>query len=73
LVVIALVALAEGAGVPMEIAQNSTKQPEHIPLLGFPATTTATTATKVVLEITHVVTAALIISAIAAHPPPRRG
>ncbi len=35
LVVIALVALAEGAGVPMEVAENSTKQPEHIPLLGY--------------------------------------
>ena len=115
LVVIALVALAEAAGVPMEVAENSTTQPERIPLLGyatvilgatlvglllatasarwarrprltfviatlvltavsfaFPATTTATTATKVVLEITHVVAAALIIPAIAAHLPRRR-
>ena len=115
LVVIALVALAEGAGVPMEVAGNGTTQPEHIPLLGygtvilgatlvglllatafarwarrprlafiitalvltavsfaFPAATTATTATKVVLEITHVISAALIIAAIAAHLPLRR-
>jgi len=115
LVVIAVVAIAEAAGVPMEVAENSTKQPEHIPLLGyatvilgptlvglllatafarwarrprrafliaalvltavsfaFPATTTATTATKVVLEITHVIPAALIIAAIAAHLPSRR-
>ena len=35
LVVIALVAIAEAAGVPMEVAENSTKQPEHIPLLGY--------------------------------------
>ena len=35
LVVIALVAIAEGAGVPMEVAENSTKQPEQIPLLGY--------------------------------------
>ena len=115
LVVIALVAIAEGVGVPMEVAENSTKQPEQIPLLGygmvilgstlvglllatafgrwtgrprlafvitalvltavsfaFPATTTATTATKVMLEITHVIPAALIIAAIAAHLPSRR-
>ena len=115
LVVIALVALAEGAGLPMEVAENSTKQPEHIPLLGygtvilgstlvglllatafarwarrprlafvitalvltavsfaFPATTTATTATKVVLEITHVIAAALLIPVIAARLPSRR-
>jgi hypothetical protein len=115
LVVIALVAVVEGAGVPMEVAENSTKQPEHIPLLGygtvilgstlvglllatalarwarrprlafiittlvltavsfaFPATTTATTATKVMLEITHVISAALIIAAIAAHLPLRK-
>ena len=114
-VVIALVAVAEAAGVPMEVAENSSQQPEHIPLLGygtvilgstlvglllagafarwarrprrafviatlaltavsfaFPATTTATTATKVVLEITHVIPAALIIPAIAAHLPSRR-
>ena len=110
LLVIVLVAIAEGAGVPMEVAENSTAQPEQIPLLGytmvilgstliglllatafarwarrprlafvitalvltavsfaFPATTTATAATKVVLEITHVVAAALII---AGSPPP---
>jgi hypothetical protein len=115
LVVIALVAIAEAAGVPMEVAENSTKQPEHIPLVGygivilgstlvglllasalarwarrprpvfviaalvltavsfaFPATTTATTATKVVLEVTHVIPAALIIFAIAVHLPSRR-
>ena len=114
LVVIALVALAKGAGVPMEVAENSTKQPEQIPLPGyavvilgstlvglllatafgltgrprlafvitalvltavsfaFPATTTATTATKVMLEITHLIPAALIIAAIAAHLPSRR-
>ena len=115
LIVIALVAIAEGVGVPMEVAENNTKQPEHIPLLGygvvilgstlvglllataygrwsgrprlafivtalvltavsfaFPATTTATTATKVMLEITHVIPAALIIAAIAAHLPSRR-
>jgi hypothetical protein len=114
-VVIALVAIAEAAGVPMEVAESSTTQPEHIPLVGygsvlvfstliglllatamgrwvgrprrtfviaalvltavsfaFPATTTATTATKVVLEITHVIPAALIISAIAANLPSRR-
>ena len=114
LVVIALVAIAEGAGVPMEVAENSTT-PEQIPLLGygtvilgstlvglllatafarwarrprlafiitalvltavsfaFPATTTATTATKVMLEITHVIHA-LIIAAIAAHLPVREG
>ena len=35
LVVIALVAIAEGAGVPMEVAENSTKPPEQIPLLGY--------------------------------------
>jgi hypothetical protein len=35
----------------------------------FPATTTASTATKVMLEITHVISAALIITAIAAHLP----
>jgi hypothetical protein len=115
LIVIALVAIAEGAGVPMEVAENSTKQPQQIPLLGygmvilgstlvglllatafarwarrpqrafviaalvltavsfaFPATTTATTATKVMLEITHVIPAALIIAAIAAHLSSRR-
>ena len=115
LVVIALVAIAQGFGVPMEVAENSTKQPEQIPLLGyatvilgstliglllatafnrwtrrprrtfvitalvltavsfaFPATTTATTATKVILEITHVIPAALIITAIAAHLPSRQ-
>jgi heme A synthase len=115
LIVIALVATAEGAGVPMEVAENSTKQPEHVPLMGygmvilgstliglllasafarwarrprrafviaalvltavsfaFPATTTATTATKVMLEITHVIPAALVIAAIAAHLPSRR-
>jgi uncharacterized protein DUF6069 len=114
-VVIALVAIAEGAGVPMEVAENSAKQPEQIPLLGyatvilgstlvglllatalgrwarrprltfvivalvltalsfaFPATTTATTATKVILEITHVIPAALIILPIAAQLPPQR-
>ena len=115
LVVIALVAIAEAVGVPMEVAENSTKQPEQIPLLGygtvilsstlvglllatafgrwtrwprlafvttalvltavsfaFPATTTATTATKVTLEITHIISAALIIAVIAAHLPSRR-
>lgn len=115
LVVIALVAIAERAGVPMEVAENSTKQPEHIPLLGygmvilgstlvglliatalarwagrprtafvitalvltavslaFPATTTATTATKVVLEVTHLIPAALIIPVIAGHLASRR-
>jgi hypothetical protein len=115
LLVIALVAIAEGVGVPMEVAENSTKQPEQIPLLGygtliagstlvglllatafgrwtgrprraflitavvltavsftFPATTTATTATKVMLVITHFIPAALIIPAIAAHLPSRR-
>jgi peptidoglycan/LPS O-acetylase OafA/YrhL len=99
----------------MEVAENSSQQPEHIPLLGygtvilgstivglllagafarwarrprrafvittlaltavsfaFPATTTATTATKVVLDITHVIAAVLIIAAIAAHLPPRQ-
>lgn len=114
-VVIAFVAIAEAAGVPMEVAESSSKTPEHIPLLGyatvilgstlvglllatafarwvsrpratfviaalaltivsfaFPATTTATTATKVVLEITHVVPAALIIPAIAVQLPTRR-
>lgn len=114
-VVVILVAIAEAAGVPMEVAENSTKPPEHIPLpgyamvilgstlvglllasafarwtprprltfvivalvltavsLAFPATTTATTATKVILEITHVIPAALIIPAIAAHLPTRR-
>lgn len=114
-VVIAFVAIAEAAGVPMEVAENSTKQPEHIPLLGyatvilgstvvglllatafarwtprprsvfvvaalvltaasflFPATTTSTTATKVVLEVTHVIPAALIIPAIAANLPARK-
>lgn len=35
LIVIGLVAIAEGAGVPMEVAENSTKQPEQIPLLGY--------------------------------------
>ena len=34
-VVIAVVAIAEAAGVPMEVAENSTEQPEHIPLLGY--------------------------------------
>jgi heme A synthase len=115
LIVAAVVAIAEAAGVPMEVAENSTKQPEQIPLLGygtvilgstlvglllatafvrwvrrpklvfvvtalvltavsfaFPATTTATTATKVVLELTHVIPAALIITAIASHLPSRR-
>ena len=115
LLVIVLVAIAEAVGVPMEVAENSTKQPEHIPLLGyamvilgstlvglllasaagrwaghprrtfviaalvltavsfaFPATTTATAATKVVLEISHIVPAALIIPAIAANLPSRR-
>ena len=115
LVVIAFVAIAEGVGVPMEVAENGTNQPEQIPLPGygmlilgatlvglllatafrrwtgrprrafvitavvltavsftFPATTTATTATKVMLVITHLVPAALIIPAIAAHLPSRR-
>ena len=115
LIVVALVAIAERVGVPMEVAENSTKQPERIPLLGygtvilgstliglllatafghwtarprlafvitalvltavsfaFPATTTATTATKVMLGITHVIPATLIIAAIAAHLPSRR-
>lgn len=115
LLVIAFVATAEATDVPMEVAENSTKQPEKIPLLGyatvtlastvlglliatalarwaprprltfvivalvltavsfaFPATTTATTATKVILEITHVIPAALIIPAIAAHLPTHR-
>jgi hypothetical protein len=40
--------------------------------LAFPATTTATTATKVMLEITHVISAAVIIAAIAAHLPLRK-
>jgi len=114
-IVIALVAAAHAAGVPMEVAENATKQPEQIPLLGygtvivgstlvglllatalarwarrprrtfvvatlvltavsfaFPATTTATTATKVVLEVAHVIPAALIIPAIAAHLSSRR-
>ena len=114
-VVIALVAIAEAADVPMEVAENSTKQAEQIPLLGygmvilsstlvglllatafarwtprprlvfvivalvltavsmaFPATTTATTATKVVLYVTHMIPAALIIPAIAASLPSRR-
>jgi hypothetical protein len=114
-IVAAIVTIAEAAGVPMEVAENSTKQPEQIPLVGygmvilgstlvglllatafarwtrrprltfvitalvltavtfaFPATTTATAATKVVLEITHVIPAALIITAIAAHLPSRR-
>ena len=35
LVAITVVAIAEGAGVPMEVAEDSTKQPEQIPLLGF--------------------------------------
>jgi hypothetical protein len=35
LIVIASVAIAEGVGVPMEVAENSTKQPEQIPLLGY--------------------------------------
>ena len=35
LVVIALAAIAEGADVPMEVAENSTKKPEQIPLLGY--------------------------------------
>jgi len=115
LVVIAVAAIAEGADVPMEVAENSTKKPEQIPLLGyatvilgstlvglllatafgrwtrrprltfvmvalvltavsfaFPATTTATTTTKVILAITHVIPAALIIPAIAAQLPSRR-
>ena len=115
LVVIAVVAIAERAGVPMEVAASSAEQPEQIPLLGyatvilgstlvglllatacsrwarrprltfvvtalvltavsfaFPATTTATTATKVVLEITHVIPAALIIAAVASHLSTRR-
>jgi hypothetical protein len=115
LVVIGVVAIAEGLGVPMEVAENSTNQPEQIPLSGygslilvstlvglllatafdrwarrprpafvitalvltavsfaFPATTTATTATKVMLGITHLIPAALIIPAIAAHLPSRR-
>lgn len=115
LVVTAIVAVAEAADVPMEVAENSTKPPEQIPLLGygmvtlastlvglllatafarwtrrprlvfviaalvltvvslgFPVTTTATTATKVVLVVTHIVPAALIIPAIAAHLPSRR-
>lgn len=115
-VVVAFVAIAEAAGVPMEVAENSTKPPEHIPLLGyvtvilgstlvglllatafarwtprpratfvivalvltalscaFPATTTATAATKVILELTHVVAAVVIIPAIAVHLPVRRG
>jgi len=37
----------------------------------FPATITATTATKVVLEVTHVIPAALIITAIAVNLPRR--
>jgi hypothetical protein len=115
LVVIALVAIAQAAGVPMEVAPSSTGQREQIPLPGyatvilgstllglllatafarwvrrprlvfvitasaltavsfaFPATTTATTATKVVLGITHVIPAALVIAAIAAHLSLRR-
>lgn len=115
LVVAVFVGVAEAAGVPMEVAENSTKTPEHIPLLGyatviaastvvglliaaasarwarrpravfvivalvltavsfaFPATTTATTATKVVLEITHVIPAALIIPVIASFLAVRR-
>ena len=115
LVVIAVVAIAEAADVPMEVAENATTQPEQIPLLGyamvilgstivglllatafarwarrprlvfvivalvltavsflFPATTTATTATKVVLDVTHAIPAALIIPAIAVHLPSRR-
>jgi hypothetical protein len=114
LVVIALVAVAEAVGVPMEVAESATKEPEQIPLLGygvvilgatlaglllasafgrwtarprlvfvitasvltavsiaFPATTTATTATKVMLALTHVIPAALIVPAIAAHLPSR--
>lgn len=114
-VVIALVAIAEGAGVPMKVAENSTKPVEQIPVLGygmlilgstlvglllatafgrwtgrprraflitavaltavsftFPATTTATTATKVMLVITHLIPAALIIPTIAALLPSRR-
>lgn len=116
LVVIVVVAIAKAAGVPMEVAESTTKQPEQIPLLGyatvilgstlvglllatafarwlgrprlafvitalvltavsfaFPVTTTATTATKVVLEITHVIPAALIIATIAAHLPTATG
>ena len=115
LIVIAVVAIAEGVGIPMEVAENSTKQPQQIPLLGYgmvilgstliglllatafgrwtgrprlafvitalvltvvsfavPATTTATTATKLMLEMTHVIPATLIIAAIAAHLPTRR-
>ena len=114
-VVIAVVAIAQAAEVPMEVAENSTKEPEQIPLAGyavvilgstvvglliatglarwaarprrafvitalvltavsfaFPTTTTATTATKVVLDLTHLIPAALIIPAIAAHLPTRR-
>ena len=112
---IVLVAVAQAAGVPMEVAENSTKQPEQIPLVGygmvivgstivglllatalarwarrprrtlvisavvltafsalFPATTTATAATKVVLEFTHAIPAALIIPVIAAQLADRR-
>jgi magnesium-transporting ATPase (P-type) len=115
LVVIVFVAIAKAADVPMEVAENSTKQPEQIPLAGyatvilvstliglllatafarwaprprltfvivavvltvvslaFPLTTEATTATKVILEITHLIPAALIIPAIAAQLPMRR-
>jgi hypothetical protein len=116
LVVLALVAIAEGAGIPMEVAENSANKPEQIPLLAFPtvilgstlvglllataygrwtgrprlafvitalvltavsfafpATITGTTATKVILAITHVIPAALIIPVIAAPLPSRRG
>lgn len=115
LVVMALVAIAEAAGAPMEVAENATKTPEQIPLVGFasvilastvvglliasalarwarrprrtfviaalvltaisavfPATTTATTATKVVLEVTHVIPALLVIPAIAFQLASRR-
>lgn len=115
LVVIAVVAIAQAADVPMEVAENSTKEPEQIPLIGyavvilgstivglliatalarwaprprrvfvivalvltavsflFPATTTATTATKVILDVTHAIPAALIIPAIALNLPSRR-
>jgi len=115
LVVIAIVAIAEAAGVPMEVAESSAKTPEHIPLIGyatvvlgstvvglliatalarwtkrprttfvvaalaltafsfaFPATTTATTATKVVLELTHLIPAVVVIPAIAFHLASRR-
>ena len=115
LAVIVLVAIAEAAGAPMEVAESSTESPQRIPLPGyatvilgatlvglllatgfarwtrqprrwfvitavvltavsfsFPVTATATTATKVVLVMTHVIPAALIISAIATQLPARR-